>query len=416
MPSFSDFWKFIQGKMLGGKTYQVTSSDLDEYVKTSKKWNELSQYKFAVHTGINIIANALSSCEIRTFRDWKEIRESQYYTWNYQPNQNENSNQFIHHLVENMILNNECLVIQTRRGDLLIADTYTHEHYAMYQDVFRDVTVGQSTDGMVTSPYTFPQKFKMSNVLYYRLSNENVQKLLMELVAEYCGLMEVAVDKFIKSGGERGILTIDAMSTTANYGTKPDGTPRTFNDVYTELMNKQFKDYFKSSTAVLPLFKGFHYDQKTSEALKRSTSEIKDVSDIDDKILEKVAQALMIPPQLMKGDVADVSQLTKNLLTFGVSPIASIIETENNRKSYGEAVLTGSFQKIDTSRIIHMTPQELATASDKMIACGAWNIDDVRVKAGDVPLMTEWSQRHVMTKNYADITDVIATKEGEQNA
>ena len=63
-----------------------------------------------------------------------------------------------------------------------------------------------------------------------------------------------------------------------------------------------------------------------------------------------------------------------------------------------------------------MTPQELATASDKMIACGAWNIDDVRVKAGDVPLMTEWSQRHVMTKNYADITDVIATKEGEQNA
>ena len=107
MPSFSDFFRFIQGKMLGGKTYQVTSSDVDEYVKASKKWNELAQYKFAVHTGINIIANALSSCEIRTFRDWKEIRESQYYTWNYQPNQNENSNQFIHHLVENMILNNE---------------------------------------------------------------------------------------------------------------------------------------------------------------------------------------------------------------------------------------------------------------------------------------------------------------------
>ena len=85
MPSFSDFWKFIQGKMLGGKTYQVTSSDLDEYVKTSKKWNELSQYKFAVHTGINIIANALSSCEIRTFRDTSRIRTktriSSFITW-----------------------------------------------------------------------------------------------------------------------------------------------------------------------------------------------------------------------------------------------------------------------------------------------------------------------------------------------
>lgn len=413
MPSFSDFWKFIQGKMLGGKTYQVTSGDLDEYVKTSKKWNELAQYKFAVHTGINIIANALSACEVRTFREWKEIRESQYYLWNYQPNQNENSNQFMHHLVENLILNNECLVIQTRKGDLLIADTYEHEHYALYPDVFRNVTVGQNANGMITSPYTFPRRFKMGDVLYYRLSNENVQKLLMELVGEYSGLMEVAVDKFYKSGGERGILSIDAMATTGNYGTKPDGTPRTFNDVYAELMNRQFKDYFKSSTAVLPLFKGFHYDPKVAEALKKSTSEIKDVSDIDDKIIQKVAQALLIPPQIMRGDVADVSSLTKNLLTFGVAPIASVIQTENNRKAYGEEVLKGSFQQIDTSRILHMSPQELATASDKMISCGAWSIDDVRVKGGDVPLMTDWSQRHVMTKNYADITDVITKEEGE---
>lgn len=406
--AFADFWKFIQGKMLGGQTYQVTSEDVDEYLSTTKKWDELVQYKFAVQSGINIIANALSACEIKTYKRWREIREDQYYQWNFEPNLNENSNQFIHHLVENLILENECLVVQDRKGDFLIAESFQHEHYAMKPDIFRDVVVGRDANGMTTTPYTFPKAFRMDSVLYYRLANENVQKLLKSIIAEYSGLMAVAVDKFYKSGGERGILTVEANAAAGTYGTKADGTPRTFNDVYAELVNKQFKEYFKANTAVLPLFKGFSYEPKVSEALKKATSEIKDVSDIDDKILQKVAQALLIPPQILRGDVADVAALTKNLLTFGVAPIASAIETENNRKLYGKEVLQGSFQKIDTSRILHLTPTELAEASDKMIACGAWSVDDVRVKGGDVPLMTEWSRRHFMTKNYADIEEFTA--------
>lgn len=412
--AFADFWRFIQGKMMGGKTYNIRSEDLTEYLENASKWDELAQYRFAIATGINIIANALSACEFRTFRNWEEIRESQYYTWNFQPNQNESSNQFLHHLVENLCLNNECLVIQTRKGELLIADSFTHEHFALYPDTFRDVTVGQSMDGAVTAPYIFPKRFKMGDVLYFRLSNQNMQALLQEIMAEYSKLMEIAIQKFNRSGGERGILKVDTIATTGNYGTKPDGTPRTFNDVYAELMNKQFKSYFKSSTAVLPLFRGFDYDPKTSEAAKRSTSEIKDVADIDDKILQKVGNALMIPPQLLRGDVADTSELTKNLITFGITPIAQMIETETNRKSYGSAVLDGSFCHVDTTRILHMTPAEIANAADKMIACSAWNIDEVRVRAGDVPINKPWSKRHVMTKNYGSLD--MAEEGGQKDA
>ena len=32
MATFTDFWKFIQGKLMGGKEYRVTSADLEEYV------------------------------------------------------------------------------------------------------------------------------------------------------------------------------------------------------------------------------------------------------------------------------------------------------------------------------------------------------------------------------------------------
>ena len=66
-------------------------------------------------------------------------------------------------------------------------------------------------------------------------------------------------------------------------------------------------------------------------------------------------------------------------------------------------VLGGSYQMIDTSTIMHMTAAELAAASDKMIACGGWNIDEIRRKSGDAILNTEWSKRHFLTKNYEEM-------------
>lgn len=402
MSTISDFWKFIQGKLRGGKSIEVTSDDITEYIDR-QEWNRLAIYEFALHSGINIIANALSACETRTFENWKEIQKDQYYCWNYEPNMNMNASQFKQKLVWSLIYRNECLVIQTAKGDLLIADSYEHNQYALYQDTFRNVTVGIDNGSGVSSPYTFQKTFRMEDVLYYRLSNRNITALLEQLMNDYQELLKSAIQKFYKSGGERGIVTIDSNAPTAAFGKKEDGTPRTFNDVYTDLLNNQFKQYFKSPNAVLPLFKGFDYQTKGGEASKKSTSEIKDVTDLTDEIYKKVANALQIPPALMKGDIADVTALTRNLITFGIDPIAKMIETENNRKLYRKEVLNGNYQMIDTSRIMHMTAAELSAASDKMISCGGWNIDDIRRKAGDAPLNTEWSKKHFLTKNYEEL-------------
>lgn len=402
MSTITDFWKFIQGKLRGGKTYEVTSNDISEFID-KHEWNRLALYEFALHSGINIIANALSACEVRTFESWKEVRKDQYYKWNFEPNINTNAAQFKQKLVWSLIYRNECLVIQNAKGDFLIADSYEHDQYALYQDVFRNVTVCADSGNGIYHPYTFNKTFRMEDVLFYRLSNRNIRALMDELIEDYSQLLKTAMQKFYKSGGERGVLNIDTNASTANYGVKPDGTPRTFNDVYTELINKQFATYFKSPNAVLPLFKGFGYETKGGEASKKSTSEIKDVTDITKEVYERVGNALQIPPALLRGDVADVTALTKNLITFAIDPIASMIETENNRKLYQKEVLKGTYQMVDTSTIMHMTAAELAAASDKMISCGGWNIDEIRKKAGDAPLNTPWSRKHFITKNYDEM-------------
>ena len=141
MSTITDFWKFIQGKLRGGKSIEVTSKDITEFIDR-EEWNRLALYEFALHSGINIIANALSACEVRTFKNWEEAYNNQYYIWNYEPNMNMNASQFKQKLVWSLIYKNECLIIQTGKGDLLIADSYEHEQYALYQDTFRNVTVG----------------------------------------------------------------------------------------------------------------------------------------------------------------------------------------------------------------------------------------------------------------------------------
>lgn len=412
MSIFKDFWDFIKGKTLGGESYTVDADTFQQLVD-KKKLKELSMYEFALNAGINIIANALSMCEVRTFRNWKEIKGAEYYQWNYEPNINQNASEFMHKLVWTLIYKNECLVVTSNRGDMLIADSYEHEQQALRPDTFRNVTVNSATASGQANPYTFPKTFRMNDVLFYKLNNRNVIELLDGLVNQYEDLLESAIAKFYKSGGERGVLNIDAQAATTNYGVKEDGTPRTFNDVYAELMNKQFASYFKSPNAVMTLWKGFSYEPRGGEANKKSTSEIKDVTDITDEIYDKVANALQIPPALLKGDIADVSALTKNLITFAVDPIAEMIQTENNRKRSGDAILSGTYQMIDTSRIMHMDVTDIANSADKMIGAGLWSIDDALKRIGDAPINTDWSTKHWMTKNYSEMTDLTTTTEKE---
>ena len=410
MSVFKDFWNFVQGKLLGKETIEISSEDFRKL--ESAKLHELELCEFALNAGINIIANSLSACEFRTFHKWEEVRKDQYYHWNYQPNVNQTANEFIHKLVWKLIYQNECLVIQTVRGDFVIADSYTHDSYGMLEDRFSNIIVGQDAPAGVFHPLTLDKTYLMSDVLFYRLNNRNITELLQEIITGYNNLLDAAIKKFYKSGGERGILTVDGNATTNLYGKKEDGTPRTFNDVYNEIINQNFRQYFESNNAVLPLFSGFSYDIKSAEQTKKSTSEVKDVSDLTDEIFEKVANALQIPVKLLRGDVANVSDLTKNLVAFGIRPIANLIQTENNRKLYGQKVLRGSYQLIDTNSILYSDISNMADAMAKMIGSSLWSIDEARARIGEAPLNTEWSSKHWMTKNNTEITMIGLGEEG----
>lgn len=378
------FWKWMQGKLLGGKSVEVSAETIDKFVEQEKLSNLVAE-ELTIHAAINLIANSISKCEFKTFANGKEKQGEEYYTWNFEPNKNQNSSQFLQELVATLLYKNECLVVEAG-GQLIIAENFTKEEFALKETIFSNV----HRKGL-----TFNRSFTMSEVMYFRLNNKNIRKLLTNLCNGYNELLADAMDKYEKAGGEKGTLHIDAPAMGAKYGNK------TFEEVYEELMNVRFKKFFNSRSAVLPLFSGFTYTKQAAEQSKKSTSEMKDITDVLEEIVITVARAFNIPAALLKGDVAEVDKVTKNFLTFCIDPICEMIQTEVCRKRYGRReVQKGNYLKIDTTTIMHLDIFDIAEKIDKLIASGMYCIDELRKKLGDSELGTEESRRHFITKNY----------------
>jgi hypothetical protein len=47
-----------------------------------------------------------------------------------------------------------------------------------------------------------------------------------------------------------------------------------------------------------------------------------------------------------------------------------------------------------------------------MIGSSVWSVDEARARIGEAPLNTNWSQKHWMTKNNAEVTMI---NEGGEN-
>lgn len=377
-------WSWLQGRLLGGKSVEVTAKTIEQFLDQEKMSN-LVMEEFTIHAAINLIANCISKCEFKTFLDGQETQGEEHYAWNYEPNANQNSSQFLQELVTRLLYNNECLVVESQ-GQLIIAESFGKEEFALKETIF---------SGVSRKGFTYSRTFTMSEVLYFRLNNRNIRRLLSNLCNGYNVLLQEAIDKYEKAGGEKGTLHIDATATGMKYG------ERTFEEVYEDLMNNRFKKFFNSRSAVLPLFNGFTYTKQAAEQSKKSTSEMKDITDVLTEIVETVARAFNIPAPLLRGDVSEVDKITKNFLTFCIEPICEMIQTEINRKRYGKAqIQKRNYLKIDTTTIMHIDIFDIAEKIDKLIASGMYCIDELRKKLGDAELNTEESRKHFITKNY----------------
>lgn len=341
--------------------------------------------EFAINIAINLIAGSISKCEFQTYLDGKKTKGDDYYTWNIEPNKNQNSTEFIQEIVSKLLYENECLVIE-HNGQLVIADSFNQKEYAVVDNIFEDIT---------RKEYKFPQTYRMSEVLYFKYNNKNIKSLFSNLMNNYNELLELAIKKYRRSGGRKGIAKLESIM-------KGDETKQ---KQIEELFLNKFRNYFESENAVINIPKGVEYEEMNGEGSRKSTSDMVDIQNLIKEAFQRAAQAYKIPPALLLGDIAGIENVTDNYLTFSIDPIVDLISEEVNRKRYRKtAYLNGSYLKIDTTCIKHIDIFSIAEKIDKLVSSGMYSIDGLLEKVGDTVLKTDWSEKHWITKNYSEIT------------
>lgn len=391
------FFEWLRAK--NGKTgsAEVSCRELFEAAQDFRVRNA------AFNVCVNMIANAIGRCEFKTYIDGKAAKGAEYYLWNCEPNANQNSTVFLHKLIYKLCMENEALVIGTRRRDgreaLVVADGWTEgENYPSRQNEYKNVTVGDMQ---------YDKTFKEADVLHFKLNNKDVSAVTDGLFASYCRLVSAAAKNYEWGSGQHWKVHVSQLAQGGED----------WAENFRKMIEVQFKPFLESGGAVLPEFDGYKYENAggTGGGAAGSTRDIKAL--VDD-IYEITARAFQIPSVLVQGQVEGTQDANGRFLTYCIDPICDQLQEEIVRKRYGfEKWRAGTYLRIDSSSIIHFDLFANAANVEKLVGSGVFSINDIRAAAGQAPIDEPWANAYYMTRNIAGMetqtTALTAGKGGE---
>jgi len=343
--------------------------------------------RLAVESCINLIANTLVRCPIRTFENGKEIISRNHYLFNVEPNQNQNASQFFHEFVSKLVYENECLVIM-QNEQLYIADDFDRKEYAFFENTYSKIVV---------NGYQLNKSFQESEVLYFKLNNNKIRNVIDDLYETYGKLIASAMNYYKRSNALRVKLKLEGVF---SQNTEEQ-------EQREEMFNAQLKKFLEAeNAAALPLQDGITLEELTNLSNSGRTS--RDIRALIDDVFDIVSMGFLIPKGLIKGDLADVEGQTDNFVMFCIAPIAELIQDEGNRKVYKkDGYLKRNYMKVDTSMIKYVDIVKLATAIDKLFSSGTRSVNENRMMIGEEPIDADWANEHHITKNYQSVKDYL---------
>ena len=351
--------------------------------------------KIAIEAAINLIANSLSLAEFKTFEKGKHVKKNSYYLFNVEPNQNQNANQFWRKVIHKLVYDNEALIIMQKDG-LYVADEFYRKQYAFKENFYSRIRIEN---------LNIEKTFNETEVFYLSLHNEKMRELIDGMYRDYGLLIEYSKKTYKRSNARRGVLDVP---------TSYPQTPQAKADLE-KLFNTQFKSFFNAENgALLPLTNGLKYTDLTNQTYKNG-SDSRDIRSLVDDVFDYVAVAFQIPPQLLKGAVADSDKSFNNFMIFCLKPWSELIEKEINRKYYGKKeYLEKSFLKIDISTIKEVSITNLANAIDILTRNGVNTLNDNLKLLGREEVDGELGQQRFLTLNLSTVESVIEGGEGER--
>lgn len=364
------------------------SVDIELFEKVSER---AYMKRLAVEICISFLARTISLSEFRVKNGDKYLKDELYYKLNVRPSKNTTASTFWQTVIHKLVYDNEVLIITSDDDDLLIADDFQHNEYAVYDDIFSSVVV---------KGFEFKRTFNQQEVIHLRYGNEKLQTLINGLFADYGELFGRVLAAQKRKNQIRGTVDMDlAAAKTEKAQAK-----------FQKFIDDLYRAYETKDIAIVPQQKGFQYDEKTKGSLPGQT--VDDLDRVTDGFLNQVAMAMGIPVSLIRGDMADVEKQTKNYMFFTVSPLLKKIKDEANVKFFTMAeYLKG--QSIDIRKPSYRDIFDLATAIDKLRASGILDGHEIRSEIGLERKEADILDEIYITKNYERAEDALKGGDSE---
>ena len=340
--------------------------------------------KMALETCINFIGRTISQSDFRIVKNGKRQMNDWHYLLNVRPNTDQAAADFWQKFIYELIHENEVLVILTDNNDLLIADSFTRVEYAVYPDIFKDVTV---------KDYTFQRSFIMDEVIYLTYNNEKLSKFMDGMFDDFANLFSRMIEVSLRKNQIRGKVGMDStQDLTDKNRTKLQN-----------FIDKLFNSFRNNSVALVPMLKGFNYEEVYSG--ENNGQSVEELTKLKRSLVDDVANILGIPNALVHGELAEYETSIKAYIKFCIGPLIKKIGDELNAKLIDkENYLKGD--KIQIRGIAELNPLEVANAVDKLRASGVYNGNEIREKLGDERVDNPSLDEYVITKNYQSADSV----------
>lgn len=366
-----------------------TETETGDFLEASTNYDTdaltgLSSYlqQMAFWSCVRRIGSTVSLIEWDTYRRGRRVQAGEAWAWNYAPNPNETRAEFFRHLVSQLYLAQEAIVVEYA-GGRYVADGFTVER-RLTGNIYRDIT----SDGQ-----SIPGVFGAASVLHFTVEGSSIQACVNAVAAAEGDLLKAATKKIVRDSGGHGVLEVHEVAEQ-----DPD-----FEDTYTDLVSDKMRKYFTSDNSVLPIFDGYKFTD-TSPAAAEST---RDVRAMMDDVMELTAEALGVPPSIATGKGVTDQDFTHFMNTI-IKPLASMIAQELNSKLYGQSrVFAGSYIVPNYSNVRYRDLFDIADPIDKLIGSGTFCINEIRARLGEATIDEPWAWQHWMTKNYAPAADQL---------
>src|SRR5699024_4644564 len=340
----------------------------------------------AIETCVNLMGRTISVAEFRFIKDKKRIGHDFDYLLNVRPNSNQSAANFWKDFVYTLLVENEVLVVLSDNDELLIADSFHREKYALYEDTFHDVTV---------KGYTFKRPFTMSKVIYMTYNNKKFSSFLDGMFTDYTELFSRMVETKMYENQTRALAGLDTTQSL-------DKTNR---ERLQKFIDRMYNVFRRSAFAIAPKLKGFEYEEVTQGKTGKSQP-VKDLTELREDTTSQVANILGIPSALVFGDLAEYETAMKAYIRLTAKPLVEQIKDELNAKLIEKQDYENGL-KLKVYGVNEKSLLEMGQDADKLrgsgIADGHELRDIIGFEYSDDPI----HDKFFITKNYASTDEAV---------